>query len=114
MDGNLIGFDSRLIRTHNANQYLQAFDDIITIPPGTVDLQINSETITNIQLLFMMSDQMITVKLQPLGAALSNVQPITLAGNNVPSLLGVNEIIGVFVSNPTINPAKFTFCGAGT
>ena len=114
LDGMLVSFDSKLIKNINGNQYLQSFDDIITLPPATVDLQISTETVTNIQLLFMMSDQQLTVKLQPQGALLSDVQALTLAGANLPSLLAVNNLIAIYVSNPTANPAKLTVCGAGS
>lgn len=110
----MVAFDSKLIKNINGNTYTQTFDDSIILPPGTTDLRIDSETINNIQMLFLMSDQSVTIKLIPQGGTIGQVLPIPLAGNNLPSFMALNNIIEVYVSNPTLNPARFTFCGAGT
>lgn len=114
LDGQIILFDSKVMKNTNGSQYIQSFGDKVVIPAGTLDLQLDTETVTRIQLLFVKSDQQLLLKIVPQGSVLGDVKGLTLAGSDLPSLLSLDNVNALYISNTGADPASLTFYGAGT
>lgn len=112
-DGNYTKFLSPPQPTNQTTQFVQEFGGTITLADGTVDQLFNQENIPFTQMLFMLCDQAVQVKLVCTGGDVTTTQPMILMPN-VPSLLSVSNIIGIYVSNNTGTLATLTLKGAGS
>lgn len=111
-DGTIQLFKSGNIIKNDAGSYTQSFGDDFTIPDTTVDLQVTTEGVALCQLVFLLADQPLQVKLVPVGATAINTQPLTLTAG-VPSLLAVQDLVGIYVSNASGTAAKLIVEGVG-
>lgn len=91
--------------------FTQATEQDIIVASGAVNEQLPTP-IGNLCVIYMLCDQPITIALVPLGSVLANVQPLTLYPN-IPTMLSVQLIQAIYVSNPTLNQANLSYIAAG-
>lgn len=113
MDGNYTKFNSPPQPIQQTTQFTQEFGGTILLPAATVDQAFSTENIFYTQMLFLLCDQEIQIKLVPVGGSLGATPALTLL-SNIPSLLAVKNIQAIYLSNPTANLATLTLKGAGT
>lgn len=110
-DGGYNNFDSgqisKLITTMT-----QRFAADLLVPDQTVDLPISLQGISNAQQIFFWSDSAVSIKLIPYGGVLSGTVAMTLMPG-VASVLSVQNIVQITVSNGTGQQAHFVIQGAG-
>ena len=92
--------------------FTQDFGNTFTVQNATVDLQILMEGITNANQIYFLSDKGIQLKLVPQGSLPSTTPPLTLFPG-LPSLLSVQYLIGIYVTNQTGSPAQLMVHGVG-
>lgn len=112
MDGLFTKFNSPQLPQQQTTQFTQEYGGTILVTNGTVDQVFSPENIFYTQMLFLLCDQPIQIKLIPTGGSLGGTVPLTLLPN-VPSLLSVTNITGIYISNSTGNLATLTLKGAG-
>lgn len=112
IDGNITKFNSPQLPQQMTTQFTQEYGGTITIPDATVDLPFYSESIPLTQMLFMLADQALAIKLVPVGGSQGGTVPLTLLPN-IPSLLSVGNIQAIFISNSTGQTSTLTLKGAG-
>lgn len=111
-NGPLQLFDSTPISFVLGNVFTQDFGDLFDLPAGTVDMPITMEGLTSAAMIFFMSNDPLQIKLVPQGALVGNTQPLTLYPG-YPSLLCLQNIVGIYVSNPTAQVSKILIHGVG-
>jgi hypothetical protein len=91
--------------------FTQATEEDVIVPNGASNMALPTP-ITNLCVIYMMCDQAITVALVPEGSLLSQTQPLTLYPN-MPSILSVQSVVSIYVSNSTGQQANLSFIAAG-
>lgn len=112
VDGNYVKFNSPQLPQQQTTQFTQEYGGTIILPDATVDQPFSPENIFYTQMLFMLCDQAIAIKLVPVGGTQGGTIPMTLLPN-IPSLLSVGNIIAIYLSNSTGTAANLTIKGAG-
>lgn len=84
----------------------------VRVPNATVDMEINSNGVEFLQMIYLKSDQPLSVKLIPQGQTEATVFPLDLLPN-VPSLLAVKNCVGIFVTNASGTDANLIVAAAG-
>jgi hypothetical protein len=106
-------FDSGCQEFTIGNAFSQSFGDLFDLPAGDVDTQVSMEAITNASMIYFMANAAIQIKLVPQGATPENTQPMTLLPG-YPSMVSLQNIVGIYVSNPTDQSSKVLCYGVGT
>ena len=110
-DNSLTNFKSGDVQGVSST-FTQAIGASILVPQGTSDEPLCLDGLEFAQAIFLMSDQAIQIKLVPQGSTLAETSFLTLMPN-MPSLLSVQNVVGIYVSNPSGPLAKLIFQAAG-
>ena len=84
----------------------------MVVPDGTVDEQISADGLQYLQVMFFYADQSMLVKLVPQGSTLSST-PGLLLMPGMPSLISVQNVQEIYVSNTSGQIGKLIFQAAG-
>jgi hypothetical protein len=91
--------------------FTQATQEDIVVATGVVNKLLPS-SIENLCVMYILCDQAVQISLVPQGSTLGQVQPITLYPR-VPTMLAVQYVKEVYVTNQTGQQANLTFISAG-
>jgi hypothetical protein len=93
-------------------QFTQTFSADLLLDDATVDKQVSMQGAVRAQQLFLWSDQAVEIKLVVYGSNLASTRAFQLIPN-VPSLMSVQNIAEIYVTNTTGLQAKVSVQGAG-
>ena len=113
LNGTISLFKTGDIAISNGTDFTQDFGNTFTVPNATIDLQITMEGVTHANQIFFLADQPLQLKLVPQGSVPGTTPPHTLYPG-LPSLLSVQDVIGVYITNQTGQAAQFMIHGVGT
>lgn len=98
--GRIDLFESKRLDVLLKNVFQGSFGGYTPVPAGAVDQAVSLEGLVHAQIVFFVASQPLLIKLVPEGASNLNTPAITLY-KNVPSLLSVTNLTGIYLSNPT-------------
>ena len=90
----------------------QRFSADVLVPDQTTDMIISLQGINNAQQIFFWSDGALSLKLIPYGGVIAATIPMTIMPN-VPSVISVQNIVQITISNGSGQQARFVIQGAG-
>ena len=111
-DNTYTTFDTQPINL-TVSTMTQLFQADVLVAQATVDRQISIQQIAQAQQLFFMADQAVELKLIPQGQTLPGVPVGLNLMPGVPSLLSVQNIVAIYVSNNSGQQARLIIQGAG-
>lgn len=110
-DNGFNNFDSGQVNK-SITTMTQRFAADVLVPDGAADLIISLQGIQNAQQLYFWSSEALSLKLVPYGGVLASTVPLVLMPG-VPSVIAVQNIVQIAISNGTGAQARFVLQGAG-
>jgi hypothetical protein len=98
--GRIDLFDSKFQDILLKNAFQGSFGGYTPVPAGAVDQAVSLEGLAYAQIIYLVASQPLQVKLAPYGSTNLNTPALTLY-QNVPSLISVTNLTGIYLSNPT-------------
>ncbi len=92
--------------------FAQETGNTLLFAAGALDQEIHFNGIDRLQMIYLLADQALSVKIVPLGQSAATTTPLNLLAGK-PSLLSFSNVVGIFVSNNTASQAKLTFQAVG-
>lgn len=111
-DNQLTNFKTPQIANSTTTDFTQELGATVLIPAGTINYKIDSQGIDQLQMVFILADQDLEVKLVPTGGSLGATPGLTLMANK-PNLISVRNIQEIYLSNSTSQAAKLTLQALG-
>lgn len=111
-DGSLINFRTQPVTVQTTTEFSQELGATVLVPINTINQQIYSQNIDQLQMVFLMADQELAVRLVPTGGALADTPALVLLANK-PSLLSVKNIMEIYVTNSGTATAKLSVQAVG-
>lgn len=93
------------------NVFQGDFGGYIPVPAGAVDQLVSLQGLVHAQIIFFCADQPLQIKLVPEGSTNVNT-PFMVMYQNVPSLISLTNISGIYLSNPTNVSSNCIIAGA--
>lgn len=111
MEGQIVSFNTGQM-TSTVTTMTQQFAADVLVADQTTDREISLQGVGMGQQIYVLCDQPVLLKLLPQGAILANTVGYMMMPN-VPSLLSVQNIVSIFVTNTTGTTARVIVQGAG-
>lgn len=111
LDGTITLFNTGDIQ-NTIQTFTQDFGGAFSVADGVTDMQVCLDGTTQANQIFMLSDKALKVKLVPLGETAATVKAITLYPN-LPTLLAVQNLVDLYLTNDTGSDARLIIEGAG-
>jgi hypothetical protein len=99
--------------TTASDQFTQTFGADITIQPAVVNQAVSLQGADRAQQMFILCDQPILLVLEILVSGVPTPTPPIELKANVPSMLAFSNVVGMQVTNTTLDVARLMVYGAG-